>query len=71
MHPNFDLYEQLATTHRQELEREAEQYRLLAHLPRQHPTVAQLAVGRFGTLLVVLGTRLKQVERQGEPVMLI
>ena len=70
MHPNFDLYEQLATTHRQELEREAEQYRLLAHLPRQHPTVVQLAVGRFGTLLVMLGTWLKQVERQGEPVML-
>jgi hypothetical protein len=69
MQPNFHLYDQLSTTHRQELEHEAELYRLLAHLPRHHPTVVQLAVGRFGTLLVVLGTRLKQAEQQGEPAM--
>jgi len=59
----------LATTHRQELEREAERYRLLAHLPRQYPTVVRLAVGRFGTLLVVLGTWLKQTEQRSEPAM--
>ncbi len=69
MQPNFHLYDQLSTTHRQELQHEAEQYRLLAHLPRQHPTVVQLAVGRFGTLLVVLGTWLKQAEQRSEPAM--
>jgi len=69
MQPNFHLYDQLSTTHRQELEHEAELYRLLAHIPRQHPTVVQLAVARFGTLLVVLGTWLKQAEQHSEPVM--
>ena len=69
MHPNFHLYDQLSTTHRQELEHEAEQYRLLASLPRQHPTGVQLAVSRFGKLLVVLGTRLKQAEQRSEPAM--
>ena len=69
MQPNFHLYDQLVTTHRQELEHEAELYRLLARLPRQHPTVMQLAVGRFGTLLVVLGTWLKQAEQRSEPAM--
>jgi hypothetical protein len=69
MQPNFHLYDQLATTHRQELQHEAEQYRLLALLPRQHPTVVQLVVGRFGTLLVVLGTWLKQAEQRSEPAM--
>ncbi len=69
MQPNFHLYDQLSTTHRQELENEAELYRLLAHLPRQHPTLVQLAVGRFGTLLVMLGTWLKQAEQHSEPAM--
>jgi hypothetical protein len=69
MYPNFHLYDQLTTTHRQELEHEAELYRLLARLPRQHPTLVQLAVGRFGTLLVVLGTWLKQAEQSSEPAM--
>lgn len=69
MHPNFHLYDQLSTTHRQELEHEAELYRLLASLPRQHPTLMQLAVSGFGTLLVVLGTWLKQAEQRSEPAM--
>ena len=67
MHLNFYDYERLVAAHHQELQHEIEQYRMLASLPRQHPTVVQLAVGRFGTLLVELGTRLKQVERQREP----
>jgi hypothetical protein len=70
MDHNSYLFEQFVTTHRHELEHDAEQYRLQASLPHQHRSVIQLAVGRFGTLLVDLGTRMKQVERQGEPVML-
>ena len=69
MNPNSYLYEQLVTAHSHELQREAEQSRLLAHLPQQEPTMIQLAVGKFGTLLVGLGTWLKQVERQREPAM--
>jgi len=70
MDHNAYLYDQFVTIHRHELERESEQRRMLASLPRQHPTAIQLAVGRFGTMLVGLGTRLKQIEQQGEPAML-
>jgi len=70
MDHNSYLYEQFVTTHRQELEREAEHYRLLAHVRGQHRHTIQLAVGKFGSLLVGLGTRLKQYEHQGEPALL-
>ncbi len=70
MDHNAYLYEQFATTHRQELERQAQHYRLLSSLPRQRPTVIQMVVGKFGTLLVGLGTHMKQVEQQGKPVVL-
>ncbi len=69
MNLNSYLYEQLVAAHRQELEREIEQYRMLASLPRQHPTRVQLAVGKLGTLLVELGTRLQQLEQGSEPAM--
>ena len=69
MHLNSYLYERLVVAHQQELLREMEQYHMLARLPRQHPTRVQLAVGRLGTLLVELGTRLKQVEQGSEPAM--
>jgi hypothetical protein len=67
---NSYLYDQFVTTHRHELEREAELYRLLASLPQQRRTVTQLVVRRLGTLLIDLGTWMKQVEPQEEPVML-
>jgi hypothetical protein len=66
---NSYLYEQLVVAHQQELQREMEQHRMLARLPRQHSTRVQLAVGRLGTLLVELGTRLKQAEQDSEPAM--
>ncbi len=69
MQPYLYPYEKLVAAHHQELQHEMEQCRMLASLPRQYPTVVQLAVGRFGTLLVELGTRLKQVERRSEAAM--
>lgn len=59
---NF-LYQQVAEAHRADLLREAEQARLAAsaQLPRQ-PGMVRVAIGRMGTLLVDLGTRMKRVE---------
>jgi hypothetical protein len=59
---NF-LYQQVAEAHRADLLREAEQARLVASAqsPRR-PGVVRIAIGRMGTLLVGLGTKMKQVE---------
>ncbi len=54
----------LANTHRRELEREAERQRLVASVsasPKQN--VLNLAINKLGVLLVELGTRMKKVER--------
>lgn len=53
----------LAKTHRYELEREAERQRLAASvsaLPKQN--VLRLAINKLGVLLVRLGTWMKQAE---------
>ena len=54
----------LANTHRRELEREAERQRLVASVsasPKQN--VLNLAINKLGDLLVGLGTWMKKVER--------
>ena len=57
-------YDKLAAEHRQELQHEMEQRRLLAGLP--HHNVARRAAGRLGVLLVALGTRLDELDQRGE-----
>jgi hypothetical protein len=54
----------LANTHRRELEREAERQRLVASVsasPKQN--VLNLAITKMGLLLVGLGTWMQKVER--------
>ncbi len=66
---NYYLHEKLAEAHRAELLREAEQQRLVAaSLPPRRPGTVRLAVGRMGTLLVGLGTWMKQVEQRSQVV---
>lgn len=59
---NF-LYERIAEAHRADLVREAEQARLAASAqPPRQPGMVRVAIGRMGTVLVDVGTRMKRVE---------
>jgi hypothetical protein len=66
MAPNYYLYEKLAEARRQDLLREAEQMRLLAHLPKQRRNLGRNAAYRLGVLLVKLGMVLKESNQPGE-----
>ncbi len=48
--------------HYRDLLREAEKRRLLAQLPQYRRPLITYAIGKFGVLLLKLGTRLKQFE---------
>jgi hypothetical protein len=63
MGPNMYLYEKAREAHEQELRREAEKRRLLAHLPRHRWSMSRRAAGKLGELLLKLGTWLKQQEQ--------
>ena len=65
---NLYVHEHLVATHCQDMQREAEQYRLMAHLPRKHRSVIRHAVGLLGVLLITVGTRMIQSEPRGETV---
>jgi hypothetical protein len=57
------LYHRFADERRADLQREAEQARLMASSqPTHRPGMVRVAIGRMGTLLIGLGTRMKQVE---------
>ena len=59
---NLYVHEHLVATHCQDMQREAEQSRLIARLPHQHRSVVRYAVGMLGRVLVMVGTRMRQVE---------
>ncbi len=60
---NF-LYQQVAEARRADFLHEAEQARLAESAqPSRRPGIVRVTIGRMGTLLVGLGTRMKQVER--------
>ena len=63
MNFNVHHYDELAAEHRQGLQHEMEQKRLLACLPHHH--VTRRAAGRLGVLLVALGTRLEEFDQRG------
>jgi hypothetical protein len=65
---NLYVHEHLVATHCQDMQREAEQYRLIARLPRKQRSVVRYAVGMLGRGLVTVGTRMRQVEPRTEPV---
>jgi hypothetical protein len=56
------LQEKLAEGHRQELIREAEQRRLVAQVHQQPFSLTRRCLGTLGKCLVMLGTRLKELE---------
>ena len=59
MLPNYDVLEQLAQAHRQELLREAERERLLAHLPQSDQHVPLHFLARPALFLRELRLRLR------------
>lgn len=63
---NYYLQEKLAERHRQELLHEAEQRRLIAHINQQHCSLTRRCLGTVRQWLVILGTRLKELETNSE-----
>ena len=56
------MHEKLAEEHRQKLQHEVEQRRLIAHLPHRS-SMARHTIARLGAFLIAVGMWLKQVER--------
>lgn len=65
---NLFLYEKQIVEHCHDLQREAQQERMLASLQHSPQSVLRQLVGGFGALLVTLGTRLERVGRYREQV---
>ena len=65
---NLFLYEKQIVEHCHDLQREAQQERMLASLQHSRQSVLRQSVGGFGALLVTLGTRLERVGRYREQV---
>jgi hypothetical protein len=63
MTPNPYLYEKIARVHHDELLREAEQHRLLAHLPQRHPHQEWNIVARFRAFLAGLTSSSAKLEQ--------
>jgi hypothetical protein len=58
------LSQQFAEARRIDLQREAEQERLASSAqPTRRPGIVRVTIGRMGTLLIGLGTRMKRVEK--------
>lgn len=65
---NVHLYDKALAQHRQDLQHEIEQQRMLAHLPRHRRRLGRRAIGRLGVKLVALGSWMEQIEQRGEAV---
>ena len=63
MIPDIHTGEKLALAHRQQLQREAEHERMLGELPGHSSHPLRHMAARLGTFLIMLGTRLRQLER--------
>jgi hypothetical protein len=68
MGPHMYLYGKAQEAHYQDLRREVEKSRLLAHLPRNRKSISRYAAGKLGMLLLKIGTWLKRFE-QSSPVL--
>ena len=60
---NFYLQDKRVEEHLQDLQREANQQRIVADLPRHRRSLGEHIVSRLGTRLVALGTWLERVEQ--------
>jgi hypothetical protein len=63
MTPDMHTGEKLVLAHRQQLQREAEQERLLGALPRHSSHPMRHMAARLGTFLIAFGTLLRQLEQ--------
>jgi hypothetical protein len=63
MIPDRYTQEKFAHAHRQQLHREAEIERMLGESPEQSSHPMRHMVGKLGSFLIALGTRLKQLEQ--------
>jgi hypothetical protein len=64
--PTPYLQEKLVQAHREELLRQAEQQRFLAHLPGDRESLAGYLTAQLGVLLVALGTHLQRLEQRSK-----
>ncbi|HCP73929.1 MAG TPA: hypothetical protein DIU08_04735 [Ktedonobacter sp.] len=68
MTPHPYLYEKLIATHQAQIRHDIQQSRMAAHAGRQR-TLMQSTVGKFGTLLIELGSHLQRTgQRSGAPI---
>jgi hypothetical protein len=68
MVPDTYTREKLALAHRQQLQREAAVEQVLGEPPERSSHVMRHIAARLGTLLIALGTRLKQLEQSRKQV---
>jgi hypothetical protein len=69
MGPNmYSLYEKAREAHCQDLRREAEKRRLLAHRPGPRRSISRHIAGKLGILLLKLGIWLQRFE-QSQPTL--
>jgi len=64
---NMELLTHSVEIHRQELQNEADHYRMIAKLPSHQYSVVRHTVAQLGIVFVRVGMKLKQVEMYREP----
>lgn len=64
MVPDMYTQEKVALAHRQQLQREAEREQVLGELPVHSSHAIRHMVGKLGMFLIMLGTRLRQLEQR-------
>lgn len=64
MVPDMYTQEKVALAHRQQLQREAEREQVLGALPGHSSHAIRHMVGKLGMFLIMLGTRLRQLEQR-------
>ncbi len=63
MVPDRYTLEKMALAHRQQLQREAEHEQMLGELPTHSSYRMRYMAVKLGTILIALGTRLRQLEQ--------
>ena len=66
-----DLYNKLSQDHRQQMQADAAMRHMAKRLPTQprQSGLGRHVIGRIGSALVALGSRLEQIEQTGNPVL--
>ncbi len=64
MSTHLHIQDKLLAEHRQDMQREMEQQRMLAGLPKNRQSLGRHAIARLGASLVAVGTWMEQVEQR-------